>query len=77
MSICSGIKIEGKNWTFTKDYAVDYEPVGLNIPFVLLNFVGGQTGHSNCIMDLIVEWVNHKTFSNNPVSPSENLTEGT
>jgi hypothetical protein len=36
--------------TFTKDYAVGFTLVDPNIPTVLLNVVGRQTGHSNCIM---------------------------
>ena len=39
-----------KNWTFTKDYVVGFSQAELDIPTVLLNFVGGQTGHSKCII---------------------------
>ena len=47
--------------TFTKDYAVGFIQADLDIPIVLLNFVGGQTGHSKCIMDLVGEWFEHNT----------------
>jgi len=43
--------------TFTKDYAVGFIQADLNIPNVLLNFVGGQPGHSNGIMQLVGEWL--------------------
>ena len=33
---------------------VDYEAVDLDIPIVLLNFVSGETGHSNGIMQLVM-----------------------
>jgi len=45
-----GVKNEEKIVTFTKDYAGGHELADLDIPNVLLNFVGGQTGHSNGIM---------------------------
>jgi hypothetical protein len=56
-------KSEIKIVTFTKDYAVGFPGVDLNIPKQSWNFLEVHPGHSNCIMESVGEWIEHKTFA--------------
>ena len=49
--------------TFTKDYAVGFTWEDLDVPTVLLNFVGGEAGHSNSIIHSLREGIERRLFA--------------
>ena len=58
-----GIKNERKTVTSTKDYAVGFPGVDLNIPKQSWNFFASPPGHTNCIMDSLKELTERRFFA--------------